>query len=92
VEELTKIFRFTCRKKGFRISEENLGIIRDYFKHCDELGKSSFGNARFVRNLFERTIQELSGRLASVENPANEELNTITGDDILHSVEGSRDQ
>ena len=86
VTELTEIFSYNCRKKGYTIDDATLQIISDYFDNCKERTSKDFGNARFVRNLFETTLQELSARLASVDNPATEALNTITREDILHAI------
>ena len=86
VNELFEIYQYYCRKKGFSVAGEALPAIMDHFKKCPDRTSPSFGNARFVRNLFERTLQELSARLASVENPETLELTTITKEDFLHSI------
>jgi hypothetical protein len=41
-----------------------------------------FGNARFVRNAFEEAVGRQAERLASVEHPTEEQLTTLTADDI----------
>ena len=41
-----------------------------------------FGNARFVRNLFETAVAHQAMRLAPLTDPSNEELATLTADDI----------
>ena len=87
VNELMQIYKFNCKKKGFTISDDNLSVINNYFSTSEERTSASFGNARSVRNLFERTLQELSGRVALLENPATEELTAITKDDILRAIE-----
>ena len=43
-----------------------------------------FGNARYVRNLFERIIQCQADRLARMPQPTREQLVTITKDDITN--------
>ena len=42
-----------------------------------------FGNARFVRNVFEAAVGRQAERLASVEHPTDEQLTTLTADDIV---------
>jgi hypothetical protein len=42
-----------------------------------------FGNARFVRNVFESAIGHQAERLSSVEHPTDEQLTTLTADDIV---------
>ena len=41
-----------------------------------------FGNARFVRNLFETAIAHQAMRLAPLGDPSDEHLVTLTADDI----------
>ena len=42
-----------------------------------------FGNARFVRNVFESAIGHQAERLSAVANPTDEQLTTLTADDIV---------
>ncbi len=42
-----------------------------------------FGNARFVRNVFESAIGHQAERLSTVEHPTDEQLTTLTADDIV---------
>ncbi|RYY00357.1 AAA family ATPase [bacterium] len=42
----------------------------------------SFGNARFVRNLYERIIQKQFNRVSSIKNPSDEEICTIIPGDV----------
>ena len=83
VEELTEMFRYNMKKRGYilDVDEETLagwiGI---------ESQKPDFGNGRGVRNLCDRTIERQSARIASSEDMASltdEELITITDSDIL---------
>ena len=41
-----------------------------------------FGNARFVRNVFEASVGRQAERLAAVEAPTDEQLTTLVADDI----------
>ena len=63
--------------------------------HLDESGRPAlaklieaeprtrgFGNARFVRNVFEEAVGRQAERLASVEDPSEAELTTLTAADI----------
>ena len=42
----------------------------------------NFGNARFVRNLFEKSIQKQAIRLSKVAPITNKMLRTLTADDL----------
>ena len=63
--------------------------------HLDESGRAAlvavvdaeprtrgFGNARFVRNLFEEAVGRQAERLAAVAEPTEDELTTLTAADI----------
>ena len=41
-----------------------------------------FGNARFMRNVFEQAVSLQASRLASVEQPTDDQLTTLTAADI----------
>ena len=41
-----------------------------------------FGNARYVRNLFEKIVQKQANRLSRIQNPTKEQLKMITIEDI----------
>jgi hypothetical protein len=41
-----------------------------------------FGNARFVRNVFEQAVAIQAVRLTDVEKPTREQLTTLTANDI----------
>jgi hypothetical protein len=44
--------------------------------------RRGFGNARFVRNVFEEAVGRQAERLAAVEHPTEEELTTLTAADL----------
>ena len=80
--ELMDIFAFNLRKAQYKITPDAYDavhqIIKDKLAHKD--GK--FGNARYVRNLFEKIIQKQSDRLAAMGKVSREQLAIITNDDI----------
>ena len=41
-----------------------------------------FGNARFVRNVFEEAVGRQAERLAGVDHPTESELTTLTAADL----------
>lgn len=82
-EELMLIFTFNLRKNDFKITQDAFnavgGIIREQIANKD----SKFGNARYIRNMFETVIMKQANRLASCrKNPSKEELMLITLEDI----------
>ena len=41
-----------------------------------------FGNGRYVRNLFEKAVENRAIRVSGIENPTKEQLMTLTMHDI----------
>ena len=54
-------------------------LLADAVAHKDK----NFGNARFVRNLFEKTLENQASRLSAVANLSKDALMMITAEDIL---------
>jgi AAA+ superfamily predicted ATPase len=83
--ELVKIFQVFCLDAEYRLSEKAtvklLAICQSAYATRDE----TFGNARFVRNLFERTIESQASRLVQASNFTREMLFTIEEDDLPRS-------
>ncbi|MEI6883690.1 MAG: hypothetical protein WCO02_04340 [Bacteroidota bacterium] len=59
VNEMTETSCYNCKKKGDFILKDSIEQISDYFSNFEGRTSSDFGNARFVRNLFDKTVQEL---------------------------------
>lgn len=80
--ELMEIFLFYLKKAQYHITNEGHEAV--FHIIYTEVGKkdSKFGNARFVRNLFEKVIQKQADRLAKVNNATKEQLSLIQKDDI----------
>lgn len=81
-EELYDIFCLQMKKNEYTISEEASNrlkmILADALAHK---GKD-FGNARFVRNLFEKVIEHQANRLANEPNLTKELLAELREEDI----------
>jgi len=54
VDELIKIFNQMMKKAGFIVSKEAESKAKEVIEKCKN--SKNFGNARFVRNLYEKTI------------------------------------
>ena len=81
-KELAAIFRQMAKKNKYMLSEEfddNLeGAMAFWTKKRDK----SFGNGRFVRNKFEKAVENQSLRLSAVANPTKEQLLTLELGDV----------
>jgi len=61
--ELLEIFERFCTKSDFIVSEEAKEKLTDTFDLLSKKRDESFGNARLVRNLFEKCIQNHANRI-----------------------------
>ena len=80
--QLLEIFRSMCTRGGYTLSAEGEGAAR---KLLDQLYKDrdeNFGNARDVRNLFEKAVTRQSDRVALLESPTREQLMELLPQDI----------
>ncbi|NLX63230.1 MAG: AAA family ATPase [Clostridiaceae bacterium] len=81
-EELLDIFRGMCRKNGYKLTENAEEKVKQMLEFLHETRSDSFANARTVRNLFEKLLTIQAGRLAELESVSDEDLSTITEEDL----------
>lgn len=81
-DELMKIYNLMASKAGFLTSEAALKQIENYIENNMKDVKA-FGNARGVRNYFEKIIINQANRLVKIENPDKFTLMTIEKEDCL---------
>jgi len=81
-EELLDIFRGMCKKNGYKLTENAEGKVKQMLEFLHETRSDSFANARTVRNLFEKLLTIQADRLAELESVSDEELSTITEEDL----------
>lgn len=83
--QLMEIFRSMCGKNGYTLSQEAEEWaekdLQELYEHRDE----NFGNARDVRNLFEKAVSRQSDRVAQLEVPTREQLMQLQVCDLQES-------
>lgn len=82
VNELTEIFKLNLKKSRYKIKRDAFDELRNVIEKAVYLKDRHFGNARYVRNLFEKVVQNQADRLAKKDSIDNDELSIITIDDI----------
>ena len=80
-EEMLKIFEIQCQKGCYTLAPGAAELVRDFIAE-ENRDPMSFGNARGVRNLFERILVHQAGRLAAQEQVTREDLMAITPADV----------
>jgi Cdc6-like AAA superfamily ATPase len=84
-DELVAIFLALGDKSQYMCSDDALERVRHFIGA--EPRTRGFGNARFVRNLFETAIAHQAQRVAPLGDPSDEQLTTLTATDIA-AVDG----
>ena len=82
VQELVEIFLRNAEKYEYTLSLDGIVKANEVIKTEYDRQSSNFGNARFVRNLFERTIEHQANRLTKQASITPQSLAEITGADI----------
>lgn len=81
-DELAEIFLSMAKKHEYTMSEEVKQFIINKLEDVVANKPKDFGNARYVRNLFERVVQSQANRLAKESNLSKGMLTEITIEDI----------
>ena len=82
--ELKQIFLLKAKKNQYTLDEEALTVLDDVLDEAIEHKDKNFGNARFVRNLFEKSIQNQAMRLSSEPNITEEVLSLLKAEDLTN--------
>ncbi|MBF04912.1 MAG: hypothetical protein CMP76_16650 [Flavobacterium sp.] len=86
-DELFAIFEIYCKKSDFILTEEAKEKLKDTFELLFEKRDDSFGNARVIRNVFEKVIQKQANRIVMLKRISKKALRTITEEDIPEPME-----
>lgn len=79
-DELVRIFELIAGRHEYHLSSDARDKLIDVLD-AEPRGRG-FGNARFVRNVFEQAVSMHAVRLADVEQPTREQLTILDPDDI----------
>lgn len=82
VEELVQIFQSLCEQNEYKLEDAAKTKLANVIETACKYRDKSFGNGRYVRNLFEKTLENQSNRLALQSNFDKETLTTISALDI----------
>lgn len=80
--QMLEIASDIAEKNGYKIDEGGLQLLLDLFTELYENRDQNFGNARTVRNILYKAISCQEERILSLINPTDEDLATLTYEDI----------
>lgn len=81
-DQLLQIYERFCQAGGFSVTEPAMVKLRMVLDVLHENRGYVYGNARLVRNLFDRSIERHANRIASIAPLTDEILTTLSEDDI----------
>ena len=81
-DELKQIFLLNAKKNQYTLDEEASSVLGEIMSSAIGHKDKNFGNARFVRNLFEKSIQNQATRLSSQSNITEEVLSILKAEDL----------
>lgn len=84
VDEMMSILDLQLKKGQYQLDDAARSAAREYIE-VSNTGSIAFGNARGVRNIFERLLVAQANRLSSAEAPTREQLMTISEADVLEA-------
>ena len=81
LDEMMLIFESQCKKNQYVLAEDAKEAVKSLIDETNT-NSISFGNARGVRNVFERVLVQQANRLSTLENPTRDDLMAITTADV----------
>jgi SpoVK/Ycf46/Vps4 family AAA+-type ATPase len=80
--QMLQIFEVFCKKSDFLLDANAKEKLSDTFDLLFEKKDESFGNARTVRNLFEKCVQNQANRIVKLKKLTQKTLKLFTEEDI----------
>jgi len=81
-DEMMAILDMQLKKGQYVLEESAKSAVRDYIE-ASNTSSISFGNARGIRNIFEKLLVEQANRLSDAGNITKEQLMRITEADVI---------
>lgn len=80
--DLMVIFEGFCRASDYQITPEARPVIEALLQKAYAGRDTNFGNARFARNIFEKTVENQANRIVNLTTSDKNELMTINPEDV----------
>lgn len=81
-EELYRIYLMYAKKNEYTLNQEAGVYLRERLEDVVEHKTRNFGNARYVRNIFEKSIQRQANRISRMKSPKENDLTEIKKEDL----------
>ena len=80
--ELCDIFNMYVKNNQYTLTSDAQRYLKTRFDSAVHHKDRNFGNARYARNVFEKSIQRQANRLSKEKNPTAKQLSELTASDI----------
>ena len=80
--ELSDIFKMYMKKNQYTLTPDAEAYLKEQFDYAVAHKDRNFGNARFARNVFEKSIQQQANRLEGKKNLNKTQLTELTVEDL----------
>lgn len=80
--ELLEIFIYFCEERGYTYNDEVLEIVYGHLNKISLNKSLNFGNARYVRKMFERIQLSQAKRVSMIKTISKKDITEITVDDL----------
>lgn len=85
-QELVNILKKMANDSAMEIDEEAISYVANQLDKMTKTIKNRFGNARGIRNVFEKIITSQANRLVRYENPSLNQLQQIIFEDVMDVI------
>lgn len=85
-KDLTQIFYKMCNENKLTFDKTVLLKVYSLMKQLVANAGSNFGNARVVRQVFERSMQQQANRLSKVKKPSIKQLSVLIVEDVVYDT------
>jgi len=81
-EELIAILNSMAQKAGYKIEKKAFEAVKNKLADIEENARKQFGNARGIRNVFEKIVMNQANRIVTYLEPTMEQLSEIICEDV----------
>ena len=90
-EELMQIFEYICTSSSYQLEIQGKACLNKYLEEILINKDDNFGNARMIRNIFEKSITFQANRIMSMNKLNDDEISIITKHDVLRSINAQQE-
>lgn len=87
LHELMEIFEYMCADSSYKLNGDGKAFLEGHIRNLLNVKSENFGNARTMRNIFEKSIAFQANRVMGMETYSDDELSLLIKADIIRSIE-----